>query len=91
MIQRGGSLGFTLEAAKGLRVFGDLVRKELESHEAAEFHVLGFVNDAHPAAAQLLDDAVVRYGLADHYEIPRLQVDSSYGWGFCQSTMTVLA
>ncbi len=66
MIQRGGGLGFTLEAAKGLRVFGDVVRKELESHEAAEFHVLGFVDDAHPAAAQLLDDAVVRDGLADH-------------------------
>ena len=27
MIQRGGGLSFTLEAAKGLRVFGDLVRK----------------------------------------------------------------
>ena len=51
MIQRGGGLGFALEAAKGLRVFGDLVRKELEGHEAAEFHILGFVDHTHPAAA----------------------------------------
>jgi hypothetical protein len=51
MIQRGCRLGFTLEPAKGLGIFGDLVRKELESHEAAEFHVLGFVDDTHPAAA----------------------------------------
>ena len=66
MIQRGGGLGFTLEAAKGLWVFGNLIRKEFEGHEAVEFHVLGFVDDAHPAAAQLLDDAVVRDGLPDH-------------------------
>ncbi len=29
--------------------------------------VLGLVDDAHAAAAQLLDDAVVRDGLADHW------------------------
>jgi hypothetical protein len=27
---------------------------------------LGFINDAHPPAAQLLDDAVVRDDLANH-------------------------
>ena len=29
--------------------------------------VLGFVDHTHPAAAQLLDDAVVRDGLANHW------------------------
>jgi len=29
-------------------------------------YVLGLVDDTHPPAAQLLDDAVVRDGLADH-------------------------
>ena len=29
-------------------------------------HVLGLVNHTHPAAAELLDDAVMRNGLTDH-------------------------
>ena len=33
---------------------------------AMQPHVLGFVDHTHPAAAQLLDDAVVRDGLTDH-------------------------
>ena len=32
--------------------------------------VLGLVNDTHPAAAQLLDDAVVRDGLAGNRTQP---------------------
>ena len=67
MIQRRGSFGFTLEAAQGLRVFGDLVRKELERDKATELHILGLVDHTHPSATQLLDDAVMRNGLADHW------------------------
>ena len=37
-----------------------------ERQIGAEFSVLGLVDHTHPAAAQLLDDAVVRDGLADH-------------------------
>jgi hypothetical protein len=48
------------------RVFGYVVGQELESHKATELDILSFVNHTHPAAAQLLDDAVVRDGLADH-------------------------
>ena len=40
--------------------------QELQSHEAAEFGVLGLVDHTHAAPAELLDDAVVRDGLADH-------------------------
>ena len=32
-----------------------------------EGYVLSLVDDTHPAAAQLLNDAVVRDGLADHW------------------------
>jgi hypothetical protein len=37
-----------------------------ERHKAAELYILSLVDDAHPPAAQLLDDAVVRDGLTDH-------------------------
>ena len=65
MVQGGGGLGFALEAAECLRVFGHVVGQELEGDKAAELHVLGLVDHTHPAAAELLDDAVVRDGLAD--------------------------
>ena len=32
-----------------------------------QLHVLGFINHAHPPAAELSDDAVVRDGFADHW------------------------
>lgn len=35
--------------------------------ETAEVGVLSLVHNAHAAAAQLLNDAVVRNGLADHW------------------------
>jgi hypothetical protein len=44
------------------QVFG----KEFESYKPVEASVFGLVNDAHSPTAQLLDDAVVRYRLADH-------------------------
>ncbi|HEU0370288.1 MAG TPA: hypothetical protein VFR42_13805, partial [Candidatus Acidoferrum sp.] len=37
-----------------------------QSDKATEFGILSFVHDAHPATAKLLNDAVVRDGLADH-------------------------
>jgi len=63
MVQRRCSLGFALEASQRLWVFGDIVRQKLKCDEATQLHVLGFVNDTHPAAAQLLDDLVMRDGL----------------------------
>ncbi len=65
MIQCGRSLGFALKAGECLRVFGYIVGQELESHKAIEFDILGLIDDTHPAAAQLLDDAVVRDGLTN--------------------------
>jgi hypothetical protein len=44
-----------------------IVRQEFQGYKSAELGVLGLVHNAHAAATQLLDDAVVRDGLADHY------------------------
>jgi hypothetical protein len=41
------------------------MRKKLENCETVESSVLGFVHHAHPATAQLLDDAVMGDTLAD--------------------------
>ena len=66
MIQRGRGLRFALKAGQRLRIAGNVFGQELQGDEAVQPRVLGLVNHAHPAAAQLLDDAVVRDGLADH-------------------------
>ena len=66
MIQRGGRLGFALKAAKGLRVFSDVIGQELEGNKAVKLHILGFVDNPHAAATELLQDAVVRNGFANH-------------------------
>ena len=60
------ALSFALKTGECLRVFGYVVGQELEGNKATEFNVLGFVDHSHTTAAQLLNDAVVRDGLADH-------------------------
>jgi len=66
MIQRRGRLGLALKTGERLLVFGNLIGEELESHKPAELHILGLVHHAHAAAAELLDDAVVRDGALNH-------------------------
>ncbi len=66
MIERRGSLGLTLEPAERLRVTRDLIRQELQGHETVQPSVLGLIDHAHSAAAELFNDAVVRDSLADH-------------------------
>ena len=63
MIQGGGCLGLAAEALQSLMILGEVVGEKFESDEAAEAGVLGFVDDAHSAAAKLLDDSVMRDGL----------------------------
>src|ERR1035437_7767042 len=83
VIQRGGSLGLALKSGKYLRVASNILRQELEGDEAMQPSVLSLVHHTHPAAAQLLDDAVVRDGLAEHQgQILRgsnIQVNESRG------------
>jgi len=50
-----------------LWIFGDIIRQELQGDKATQFDILGLVDDTHAATAELLDDAVVRDGLPDHW------------------------
>jgi hypothetical protein len=86
MIQCGGRLSFALETRQGLRIFGNFVREKLESDEPTEARVFRFVDNAHSAAAEFLDNAVVRDCLADHHTMLDFRVASSYGRGIREST-----
>ena len=74
MVQSGGRPGLALEAVQGLRVLGNIFRQELQSDKAVQPGVFGLVNHAHAAATELLDDAVMRDGLADHWRTMLLGV-----------------
>ena len=69
-LNEAGTIGICIRKAQDsferLGIAGEVVRKELQSHVAAEANVLRFVNHSHPAAAQLFQDAVVADGFADH-------------------------
>src|ERR1700678_1075439 len=76
MIQCRSSFGLALKAQKRLRVFGDLIRQELQGHKAVERNILGLVDDAHSAAADLFQNAVARNDLSNH----RRRI-LRWGWG----------
>ena len=67
MIQSGGRARFALKSLERVRIARGFFRQEFQRDEAAERGVLGFVHHAHPAAAELLDDAVMRHGAADEW------------------------
>ena len=66
MVERGSSLSLSLEAAESLRIASNIIRQELQSYEAMQASVLCLVDDAHSAATEFLDDAVVRNSSTDH-------------------------
>ena len=65
VIQRRRGARLAAESGQGLGIVGEVRRQELQRDEALQPRILGFVDDAHSAAAQLLGDAVVRDGLTD--------------------------
>ncbi len=67
MIQRRRCFRFALKAGQGLRVAGDVVGQQLQRYKAMQPQVFSFVDDSHSASAELLDDAVVRNCLPDHW------------------------
>ena len=67
VVQGGCGLGFALKAGERLRIAGYFIGKEFQGDEAMQARVFGFVNHAHAAAAEFLDDAIVGDGLADHF------------------------
>src|SRR5215475_399881 len=66
MVKRRGGTRLAPEALEGMRIILDVGRQKLERDEASEFGVSGFVDDAHPAATEFLDDPIVRNDAADH-------------------------
>src|SRR5260370_28672204 len=65
MIQGGSGSGLAPETIQRAWVASEFIRQELESDKSLQPAVLRLINDAHPAAAQLLDDAVMGDGPAD--------------------------
>ncbi len=65
MIERGGGLGFALEARESLRVCGERFRQKFERHEAAQADVFGLVDHAHAATAEAIEDTVMGERLAN--------------------------
>ena len=67
MVQCGSGSSFAANAFQCVRTLSDIVGKKLQRDKAAQNGVLGLVDYTHPAATQLLDDAIVRDSLADHW------------------------
>ncbi len=66
MIQRRSRLCLALKTRSGQRILRHFVRQKLQRNKAAQAGIFSLVNHAHTAAAQFLDNAVVRDGLIDH-------------------------
>src|SRR5579883_2903075 len=80
MIQKGSGTCFTSEALQSNRVLCEVFGKELQGDAAAKAHVLGLIDDTHPTAAQLLENTIVRNGLADHGKNSRSRRHKSKPW-----------
>ena len=65
MIERGCSARFAPESLDRLGVLGNIVGKKFQRNIPAEARVLGLINHAHSAAAEFLEDAVMRNRLSD--------------------------
>jgi hypothetical protein len=64
MVENGGGARVALKRLQGLAVLGKMFREELQGDEPAELDVLGLINHTHPAATQLLENAVMGTGSA---------------------------
>ena len=66
MLEHGCRTSLLQQAVAAHRVVHEIVGKDLQRDFAAELHVDGAIDDAHAAAANLVDDLVVRKGPAHH-------------------------
>src|SRR5262249_31931572 len=58
MIEACYGRGFTVEARSTIRIAGDVLTKNLNGDDAIDARVSGFVDLAHPACAEQMDDFV---------------------------------
>lgn len=70
MVQRRRSAGFALKAFQGLRIARNIRGQELEGDVAAKVEVFSLIHYAHPARTELLQNAVMRNGAANHEIAP---------------------
>lgn len=59
VIRRGGGFGLALKTAAGLCMVGPFAGQEPQGNVAAEFEVFRLLDDAHPAASDPAEDAVI--------------------------------
>src|SRR5215469_6621802 len=55
-----------IEHPRQMRIRGDVIGQELEGNEAIELNIFSLIDNTHPTASELLEDAVMGNGLADH-------------------------
>src|SRR5512135_2738398 len=67
MVECGDSASLALEAGQALGVVSHLPWQDLKRHIAPELRVRRAIHHTHSATAELLNDAVVRDGLPDHW------------------------
>src|SRR5208337_5282401 len=65
VVQGGGCPGLAAKPFERLGIAFDICRKELECDQAAKANVLSLIHHSHSAAADFLEDAIVRDGLTD--------------------------
>jgi len=70
MVQGRCGFGFTAKTLECLMILGEVVGKKLESDKASEAGVFGLVDQSHAAAAEFLDDPIVRDGLVEQRTVP---------------------
>ena len=64
MIQSGSGARFAAKTFERVGIARDFGGKEFQRDKSAEVRILGFINHAHPAAAEFFDDAEVRNDLS---------------------------
>src|SRR5437899_9712909 len=67
MVECGSRACFSAETLERGRVLRNIVGEKFKRDKSSERQVLGLVDNAHPAAAEFFDDAVVRNDLTDHW------------------------
>jgi hypothetical protein len=65
--RRDARLRFALKTGESLRIAGHIFGQEFECDKTVQPRVLRLINHPHAPAPQLLDNAVVRDGLANHW------------------------
>jgi hypothetical protein len=66
MVKGGSGAGFATKTLQCLGILRHIVGEKFKGDKSTERDVFGLVNHAHAAAAEFLEDAVVRDGASDH-------------------------